>query len=644
MKRRESAADLAERIAALSKSLEEERAKSARLETALTGALEQQAAIGRILNVIAGAPADLQPVFDAIAYGAYRLPGAWGATVFRYDGALLHLVAVQGGAAGSDEALKQVRAPHPPTQDHPVGRAVLTRSLQHVTDASADRSWGESFRELARVRVFRSAVTVPMLQGDDVVGVIGVSRERLGGFTPAEIALLETFAGQAAIAIEHARLLTELGTRNDELREALEQQTATSEILRVISVSPTEVQPTFEAIAAAATSLCDAETATLFRFDGELIHFVAHQGRTASEVDSARKSFPQPPRRHSVTARAILDATAVHIADAREDLELEEPLRRIVRTVLSVPLARDGRALGAITVARRVVQPFSDQQIALLKTFADQAVIAIENVRLFTELGTRNDELRVALEQQTATSEVLKVIGRSTFDLQPVFETLAENAVRLCRAERAFILRIDGGMLRFAALYNAGPELAEFLITHPVAPGRHSAAARAALERQVVHIHDVRADPEYTYGVRDVAPVRTVLALPMMKADELLGVILIDRYEVAPFSEGQISLLETFADQAAIAIENARLLTELQAKNASLTESLEQQTATGEILRVISSSPTDIQPVLDAVVASSTRLCQAQDATMWRREGDRVRLVAHHGPIPVTRSASSRCP
>src|SRR5262249_5093168 len=298
------------------------------------------------------------------------------------------------------------------------------------------------------------------------------------------------------------------------------------------------------------------------------------------------------------------------------------------------PILCDGRPIGSIGCGRREVKPFTTTQIELVKTFADQAVIAIQNVRLFKELEARNSELRVALEQQTATSELLKVIGQSTFELQPVFETLAENAVRLCEAERAFIHRFDGQLLRLVAAHNVSPELREFVDQNPTSPGRHRASARAALERRTIHIHDVRADPEYTFAGPSVETYRTVLAIPMVRADELLGVIVIYRYEVLPFTTSHVALMQTFADQAAIAIENARLLTELQAKNANLTEALEQQTATAEILRVISASPTDVQPVFDAVAESATRLCEAYDAAIFRLDGDRLLLVAHRGPIP----------
>src|SRR5215467_9953108 len=251
--------------------------------------------------------------------------------------------------------------------------------------------------------------------------------------------------------------------------------------------------------------------------------------------------------------------------------------------------------------------------------------------------------LTEAQEQQTATSEVLKVISRSAFDLQPVFETLVENAVRLCGAEHGAIRRFDGERLHAAAQYNASPQFEAYFKENPIAPGRGSAAGRAALERQTIHIEDALSEPEYTFGVQHlVDPIRSVVAIPMVRAGALLGVITIHRYEVRPFTDKQIALLQTFADQAVIAIENARLLSELHQKNealtqahAQVTESLEQQTATSEILRVISSSPTDVQPVFEAIAVSAARLCAADDGTIFRVDGEKLVLVAHEGPIPA---------
>ena len=243
------------------------------------------------------------------------------------------------------------------------------------------------------------------------------------------------------------------------------------------------------------------------------------------------------------------------------------------RTMLGVPLLREGNPIGVITLTRAMVQPFTEQQIQVVTTFADQAVIAIENARLLSELQQRTEDLSETLQQQTAASEVLQVISRSAFDLQPVFQSVAESSLRLCGADRAFIFRFDGELLRMAVAYNAPPEFAEWVAQHPIRPGRHSGSARAALERRTIHIPDVRADPEYTYGAKDAEAIRTVLGVPILKGDDLLGVMMIYHLQgVRPFTDKQIALVETFADQAAIAIENVRLFHEIQGKSRQLAE------------------------------------------------------------------------
>src|SRR5215813_10379791 len=427
--------------------------------------------------------------------------------------------------------------------------------------------------------------------------------------------------------------------------EGREQQIATSEILRVISSSPTDAQPVFDAVAENAARLCESFDSAIFRREGERLLLVAHHGpiAIAATVPLVRETF---------NGRTILDGRTLHVADLQSETNefprgSEFARQDGTRAHLSVPLLREGVAIGTISLRRIEPQLFTERQVALLETFANQAAIAIENVRLFTELQEKNRavtqahaQMSESLEQQTATSELLKVIGRSTSDLEPVFKALAENAVRLCEAEQASIFRFDGRLLQAVVTHNLPPAQRDFLKQNPIVPGRGSGAGRAAVERRTIHIHDVQADPEYTYGGKLF--FRTLLAIPMFCANELLGAISIQREEIRPFTDNHIALMETFADQAVIAIENVRLFTELQEKNQALTqahaqvsEALEQQTATAEILRVISSSPTDVQPVFDAIVAAGRRLSGGLSCTLRLLEGEVFRLAAFTSTGPI---------
>ena len=520
-------------------------------------AQEQHAATAEILRVISNSPADAQPVFDAIAVNALRLCDAEGVVVARYDGALLHVAAHHNVNRETVDRLER-QYPQVPSRDVPLGKAVLDGVAVHVPDLQVAVEFAGS---VARQLGAGSHVAIPLLYQSRAIGGIGISRRRRGHFSDNQITLLKTFAAQAVIAIENARLF-------NETKEALERETASGEILRVISSSPTDVQPVLDAVATSAARLCEAPDVSIFLQDADRLRVAARHGAIPSDT-------ALPLSRDNGVGAAVLAREAIHVRDMQTEVprfpvSVENAQRLGFRTVLNVPLMRESIAIGAISLRRTEAQLFSERQVTLLQTFADQAVIAIENVRLFTELEARNQELRDALEQQTATSELLKVIGRFAFDLQPVFETLAQNAVRLCEADRAFIERFDGQVLRVVAAHNVAPEHREYVEQHPIAPGRHSAAARAALEQRTIHIHDVHADPEYTYGAKDVDPLRTVLAVPIRRPDALLGVILIYRHEVRPFTSGQIALIETFANQAAIAIENVRLFEEIADKSREL--------------------------------------------------------------------------
>jgi signal transduction histidine kinase len=589
--------------------------ENVRLFSETKEALDQQTSTGEILRVISQSQTDVQPVFDTIAANARRLCNASSSAVFTFDGELIHLAA-QEHMSPQGAAVVRGTFPMPPGRGSTAARAIMTRSIAQITEAREDPEY--VLRNATEILEFRSVLAVPMLRDGHPIGAVSVGKAVTGPFPDKQIALLQTFADQAVIAIENVRLFTELEEKNraltqahGQVTEALEQQTATSEILRVISSSHTDLQPVFGTILQSAGRLCDATFGALQLFDGEELTLDGHYGISPEDVAMLQAEvFPMRPDVGSSIGRAIIRRATVHIEDIRSDPQFKVSTlqtREGYRTALSVPMLRGGVAIGVINLWRRDVRPFSQTHIDMVQTFADQAVIAIENVRLFTELDARNRELGVALEQQTATSELLKVIGRSTFDLQPVFETLAENAVRLCEG-RATILRFDGQVLRMVVSHNVSVEAKEFFERNPLVPGRHSAAARAALEQRTIHIHDIRTEPEYTYGTLTVLDtVRTVLALPMLRANELLGVIVIYRDEVQPFTEGQIALMETFADQAAIAIENARLLTELQARTQDLTRSVDQLTALAEVGRAVSST-LDLEMVLTTIVSRAVDL------------------------------------
>jgi len=643
----DAAADLRRVVADLERELQASRAErddaiksqaaaaleNARLQNALNIARDRQNASAGILRSIAGASGDAEGSLYQIAETSMRLFGATSATIQIAEGDGWSQIIRVGDSskkigAGVPEAQLRIGGRNMPGTIVAENRQVHVPDLDNVDPSIAD--WpGLPY---ARAAGTRSMSGSPLRREGKAIGTLIVYRDRLAPFTDEELALQQSFADQAAIAIENARLF-------NETREALERQTATAEILRVIASSPSDVQPVFEAIAASSNRLIGGFSTSVFSIVDDVLHLSAFTPTNPAADAALKASFPRPLSM-GPWVEQTRKGEIVHVPDIEADPAVPEILlsvwrKRGFRGLLLVPLLRDRVTIGMINVTRAEPGRFADHHVQLLQTFADQAVIAIENVRLFNEVKQRTEDLSESLQQQTATGDVLKVISRSAFDLDTVMNTLSRSAAELCGADLSALFLRDGESLALRGHSDVDAKVFDFLRQARVAIDDQSHMGRCLLSGSVANVADFESDT--TSRVRTFQQAlgfKALLIVPLMREGRGVGVFALCRNQVGAFSERQIELVQTFADQAVIAIENVRLFDEVQAKTRDLSEALTYQTGTSNILKVIASSPTDVGPVLKAIADSACELCEAHDAIVHLREGDHLRYRAHHGPIP----------
>ena len=595
--------------------------KVGKLTRELKEAREQQTATTDVLKVISRSAFDLQAVLQTLVESVARLCDADMAQITRQrDG-----VFFRAEAFGFPEQFIEYSRTIPVAADRgsAIGRALLEGTAIHIPNALADPEY--TFTEGQRLADFRTVLAVPMLREGAPIGVIVMTRKRARPFSQKQIELATTFADQAVIAIQNTRLFEAVQAKTRDLEESLQQQTATADVLKIISRSSVDLETVLDTLVDTVARLCRADQATMHRRQDDKYHLIAECGLSA-EAKEFILAHPPTADRGTISGRAASERRTVHIPDVLDDPGYTyTEAQRIAghRTGLGIPLLREDTLVGIFVITRRHVEPFTDKEVELVTSFADQAVIAIENARLFEELRDRQADLARSVDELTATSDVLKIISRSPVDLERVLDTLVETVTRLCRADQANMVRRRGDIYYSVAERGLSEEAGEYFRTHPVALSRSTMRGRVALERRAVHIPDVLQDPEYTYSEgQKLAGYRTILGIPLLREDTLVGMFIVSRTRVEPFTEKEIELATSFADQAVIAIENARLFEELRDRQADLARSVDELTATSDVLKIISRSTVDLETVLDTLVETVTRLCRADQAHMMRSRDD----------------------